>query len=341
MSRKTKQNKITSPELIAQINPENIRLMNDFLNYLNSMKRSLDTIAGYKNDLHIFFVWNLLNNNNKFFIDLTKRELVSYQNYITNDNENSPARVRRLKSVLSSMSNYIQNILDDEFDNFKPIIKKLENPINEKVREKTVLEDNQIDYLLNYLVEKKQYQKACAVALAVCSGSRKSELTRFKVDYFKDENIIFGSLYKTPEKMLTKGRNRGKFIFRYILATKFKYYLDLWLKEREELGIDSEWLLVDKYDKNYGQIKISTLNSWAITFSKILDVDYYWHSNRHYFCTLLLKQKLPNRIIKDLIGWADETMISVYSDLETEDEFGDYFDENGIKEIEVGSIKNL
>ena len=29
MGRKTKQNKITSPELIAQINPKNIRLMND------------------------------------------------------------------------------------------------------------------------------------------------------------------------------------------------------------------------------------------------------------------------------------------------------------------------
>ena len=31
MGRKTRQNKITSPELIAQINPKNIRLMNDFL----------------------------------------------------------------------------------------------------------------------------------------------------------------------------------------------------------------------------------------------------------------------------------------------------------------------
>lgn len=37
MGRKTKQNKITSPELIAQINPKNIRLMNDFLEYLRSI----------------------------------------------------------------------------------------------------------------------------------------------------------------------------------------------------------------------------------------------------------------------------------------------------------------
>ena len=40
MGRKTRQNKITSPELIAQINPKNIRLMNDFLEYLRSIGKA-------------------------------------------------------------------------------------------------------------------------------------------------------------------------------------------------------------------------------------------------------------------------------------------------------------
>ena len=34
MSRKTKMNHITSPELIDKINPDNIQLKNDFLDYL-------------------------------------------------------------------------------------------------------------------------------------------------------------------------------------------------------------------------------------------------------------------------------------------------------------------
>ncbi len=44
MGRKTKQNKITSPELIAQINPKNIRLMNDFLEYLRSVGKAETTV---------------------------------------------------------------------------------------------------------------------------------------------------------------------------------------------------------------------------------------------------------------------------------------------------------
>lgn len=46
MGRKTKQNKITSPELIAQINPKNIRLMNDFLEYLRSIGKADSTVKG-------------------------------------------------------------------------------------------------------------------------------------------------------------------------------------------------------------------------------------------------------------------------------------------------------
>ena len=59
MGRKTIQNKITSPELLALVNQENIQLMNDFLSYLRSIQRSEGTIAGYKNDIEIFLIYLL------------------------------------------------------------------------------------------------------------------------------------------------------------------------------------------------------------------------------------------------------------------------------------------
>ena len=122
MPRKTKYNNITSPALLEQVNPENKRLKNDFLTYLKSVQRSSGTIDGYSHDLDIFFVWNLQNNNNKFFVDLSKRDLISYQNWLIYENENSPARVRRLKAALSSLSNYVENILDDEYEGYRPIV---------------------------------------------------------------------------------------------------------------------------------------------------------------------------------------------------------------------------
>lgn len=340
MGRKTKQNKITSPELIERINPENLRLINDFMTYLDSIQRSPNTIKSYLNDLHIFFVWNLQNNKNKFFIELSKRDIISYQNWLINNNENSPARVRRLKSTLSSLSNYVENILDDEFEDFRPIVRKVENPVNQPVREKTVLEDNDIDRLLDYLVKNKRYKQACMLALAACSGSRKSELPRFKVSYFSDESIIYGSLYKTPEKIKTKGRGLGKYIHRYVLVKDFKPYLDLWLKERDSLGITSQWLFPINNERDE-KMKADTLNSWALTFSRVLELDFYWHSLRHYFCTHLARLGLPDSIIQEIIGWDSADMVGVYKDISTDEQLGKYFDENGIKEIKQAKLSDL
>ena len=84
--------------------------------------------------------------------------------------------MRRVKSTLSSLSNYVENMLDDEFENYRPIVRKIENPVNEKVMVKTVLEEEQLQNLLDYLVEKQQFDKACMLSLAMNSGRRKSEL---------------------------------------------------------------------------------------------------------------------------------------------------------------------
>ena len=329
MGRKIKQNNLTSPELLAQVNPDNIALMNDFLVYLRSTQHSEGTIAGYRNDLEIFLVWVLQNCKNKHFTEVTKREIVRYQDWLLNDNGNSPARVRRMKSALSSMSNYISDILDDEYEDFKPVVLKIKNPINRPVQEKTVWEDAELEDLLAKLTEQKQYMKACVLALAMYSGRRKAELPRFKTHYFDDENIIFGSLYKTPEPIKTKGSGGGKMLICYTLKNGFKPYLDMWLEERESLGIDSEWLFPSEDDQSK-PMAITTLNSYANTFSQMTGRDFYFHSLRHYFTTSLAKAGLPDDVIQKIIGWQSVALVSVYKDIDAEDEFAKYFSEDGI-----------
>lgn len=340
MSRKTQQNSITNPELLKQVNEENIRLLNDFVTYMRSVQRSDRTINGYINDIQIFYVWNLQNNKNKFFVDITKRDIIAYQNWLISTNKNSPSRVRRLKSALSSMSNYIENILDSEYKDYRPIVRKVESPVNQAVREKSIFTDEQLDNLLNKLVIKKHYKQACMLALAMCSGRRKSELVRFKVSYFTDENIICGSLYKTPEKIKTKGRGLGKYLTCYVLVTKFKIYFDLWMKERNELGITSDWLFPIDNEKDE-QMQSDTLNSWALTFTHMLGEDFYWHSLRHYFCTQLARLGLPDSIIQEIIGWESADMVKIYKDLSADEQLEKYFDKDGIKEVKQATLEDL
>ena len=342
MGRKTKMNSITNPEKIAQINKANIRLKNDFLSYLSSMQRSPKTIAGYDSELLIVFTYILENLDNKDFVKLTKRDIISLQNWLVNTNCNSPSRVRRIKASLSSLSNYIENVLDDEYPNYRNIIHKIESPANQPVREKTILTDEQVDYLLDYLVKHKKYEKACLLALAVCSGRRKSELTRFKVSYFDDKNLICdGALYKTSEKIKTKGRGvNGKQIYCYTLAKKFKPYFDLWMKFREENGIESIWLFPMKNNPSE-HIKAETLNSWATTFGNILGVDFYMHALRHSWTTGLIRAGLPETVIKELAQWSNLDMVAIYNDCEAEEQFANYFKNGDINTSQKRSLQDL
>ena len=80
--RTTVYNNITSDEKTAQINPENIELMEDFLDYLQSIDRSKQTLKSYKSDLLIFFTIVLEKLNNKSFIDIKKDFKLQYYRVI-------------------------------------------------------------------------------------------------------------------------------------------------------------------------------------------------------------------------------------------------------------------
>lgn len=340
MGRKTNQCLETTPEKIEQINPENIQLLNDFMTYLRSVDRSELTINVYENDLLIFFCWVVDNAKNKFFTEVNKRDIMMFQNYALQQGC-SASRVRHLKAALSSISNFIENILDDEYPNFRSVVRKIENPVNEPVREKTVLAKEQVQSCLDYLVEHKKYEQACFLALAAYSGRRKSELARFKVSYFTDENIIYGSLYKTPEKIKTKGRGRnGKQLICYVLYKPFKPYLDLWLSDRQARGIESEWLFTDVHDRTQ-PITISRMNSFARTFTKIMGVDVYLHSFRHYFTSELARANIPDSVIQSLVGWDSADMVNVYKDIDADEEFGKYFRDGEIVGQKQSSLSDL
>lgn len=343
--RTTVYNEITSEEKLKQVNPENLQLEEDFLEYLESVDRSKGTIKQYRANLHIFWCWNLEYNKNKFFVELTKRELVKFQNHALNVWQWSPRRIRVVKATISSLSNFIESILDDEFEGYRPIVRKIESPANEAVRVKTVFQDEDLNPLLERLVENEDYMKACILALAIYSGKRKAELTRFKVSYFTDDNLICdGALYKTPEKMQTKGRGqKGKMLDVYTIAKPFKPYLDLWMQEREKLGVTSDWLFPKYKDGKYidEHIEISLMDSMARTFSNMLGKAFYWHSIRHRFVSMLAEQGIPDDVIKDITGWSDVSMVSVYKDIDAEDTFDKYFGAEGIKQVEKKGLSDL
>lgn len=341
MPRKTRMNTIVTPELLAQVNPRNTELLNDFLDYLRSIQRSNETITAYRYDIEIAFVWCVQYNDNLFFCDWTKRQIVRYQNWLINENGNSPARVKRLKASLSSLGNFIESVLDDEYPDYRNIVKRVESPVNQPVREKTIFTDEQINWLLDELTKKGKYDQACAVALALYSGRRKSELLRFKVSDFDDSMLVCdGALYKSAP-IKTKGRGpSGKQLECFCLAKQFKPYFDRWMTERKKRYLVSPWLFPAKINP-YEPMAISTLNSWAKQFSKMLGVDFYWHAMRHMTVTNFKRAGIPDTVIQQYIGWSDISMVPVYSDLKADEQLGMYFTSDGIVMPEARKLEDL
>lgn len=324
--RKTFRKVITSDTLIAQINPENIKLMERFLKNF-ATKRSPKSVTVYRSNLTMFFCWCVENVDNKPFTKLKKLEILDFFDYALSELKWSPARYANMHSSLSSFSNWIENYLDDDerYKNFRNIVKKIEKPTKEAVREKTVLSKDDVDKIFATLEEQNRIQEQCLLALAISCGARISELSQFTLALIDENNTIFDGLFlETTDKIRTKGSGvQGKRINKYILKDMFLPYYHKWLVEREKLLVETnqnhDYLFVTK-DGN--PANADRLRDWIGTWGDIIGRPSYPHLYRHRNISMLRENSVDDDLIVYLTGWAEgtgHTMIAIYDDAEIKD----------------------
>ena len=339
--RSTSYNKVVDPELWEKVSKQNKRMIDDFAEYNHSVDRSDATVNQYTAQLKLFFVWNLQENDNKFFVDIKKRDFVRFFGYLRSELHSSPNRIISMKAVLSSLSNYIERMLDDEYPNYRNVVRIIESPAKVAVREKAILSEQQVQDCLKKLIDDKKYQLACFFALAIASGARKAELMQFKCNYFTDENIVYGCLYETPEDIRMKGKGKlGHRDKKYTFVKLFKPYFELWMEDRKEKGIDTEELFVVYQNGQYRPATAKTGDTWAKTIEKYLGCEWYCHAGRHYWTTYCKKQGLPDDIIMKLQSW-QSNMVSTYDDREKTEGFEKYFGEDGIKKVKETTLEDM
>lgn len=280
-------------------------------------RTSEKTIVVYESNLTIFFTWNLLHNENKFFVDIKKLEFSDFFSFASNELKIGSSKMNNMRSVLSSFSSFIEKFYDEDYPNFRNVILKVvESSPKEVRREKTILSDDQIEQLLQYL-RKKNKQKACWLALAITSGARFSELLLFDTDLIDENRTAFGDLFlETTRQIKTKGRGKsGKLLYKYILKDKFIPHYNEWLVERAKIlkktGKDHKYLFIKK---NGDPASPGTIRGWVSEFEEYLKVPFYAHSCRHYLTTLLSKKNIPVGMIKDLMGWSSIALVDIYND---------------------------
>ena len=327
MARKTVYNDDLSKEWQV-VNKKNQKLLNEFIRYCISNDKSPQTCSQYESQLKVFFCWNYRENEDKFFVDIKKRELVNFFGW-GREVGWSPCRLASLRAVLSSLSNYIERILDEEYPSFRNIVKVLEPIHLEAVREKTIIEKDDIMAGIERLVALGEYQYACFLSLLFSSGMRKAEAAQMKVSFFTTEkqDALGGLAYVTP-RIRTKGHGaRGKQVPRYVFRETFDRYFELWLKEREKLGIEIDDLFVIKsVDGKYQPAKAQNFSHWAVKIGELIGVNsLYCHSLRHAFTTYLKRQNFPTDIVQKIQSWGSADMVARYDDRTESEELDVFF----------------
>ena len=307
---------ITTPELIEQINPQNKQLVDRYLKNF-ATKRSPKSVKSYMSNYNIFFCWNLLYNDNKIFIDLKKYELMDFFDYGATELKWSPNRYAQVWSSLSSLSEWIENVFDEKYPQFKNIVKRIEKMPKENTRKKSVFSKPELDILMNWLGETNHIQEQCLLGLIMASGTRISETVRFTTTSIDYDNTAFDDLFlETTEEIQVKGRGvHGKRILRYLITDLFKPYYDKWLPIRAEImkknNQEHDYIFVRK---NGTPAEVTTLRSWMLKWDDHLEKHWYPHAGRHFWTSYLLGIGLEAQLVQELQKWSSDSMLKIYND---------------------------
>nr|DAO64013.1 MAG TPA: Integrase [Bacteriophage sp.] len=220
-----------TPELWAQVNKENKRIMDDFLQEYKQRKMSKGTISGYHNDLRIIMIYILKELDNRCVLELKKKDFRNLSLYFTEECEMSAARTNRLKSAINSLLTFCED--DDDYDYEINYAKKVHGIPKSRVK------DDDDDFFFTFdefikvrdiLVSQEKWQLAVLWSIGFDSAGRKNELFQIQKHGLLDGN-------KTN---IVVGKRGKKFPLVYLDDTK--ELIRKYLEWRGDDTIDSLWI---------------------------------------------------------------------------------------------------
>src|SRR5699024_648567 len=120
----------------------------------------------------------------------------------------------------------------------------------------------QITDLIDYYINKKDYQKALYISLSYDSAARRGEIAQVEKHSFMNR--------ENSNTNIVTGKGDKTFILFYMDRTKD--IAEKYLEQRGEDSIDSLW--ITGKGENKRPIKYSSLYDWVVSFRKVLNKEY-------------------------------------------------------------------
>ncbi len=281
-------------ELVIKVN----ELLEEYGRYLLVERGlSLNTYKGYLSDLKKFKVF-LINNNISSFEEVTKKDITSYLEYLS-DNVQSISINRQLVSL----RNFYLFLLVEEKIKINPC-ETISNPkINKKIP--SVLSLEEILAMINVIKDDiyGKRDKAMLTLMYSC-GLRVGELVSLKVsDLYFQEALIKCKGKGSKERIIPVNDYAIQILTEYLSFSRKEL-----LKDKKS----SSYLFLNKNGNPLSRVYFwKLIKNYALKAG--IKKEIYPHTLRHSFATHLLENGANLRIIQTLLGHENITTTQVYT----------------------------
>lgn len=269
---KRKKVQYTTPELIAQINPQNKELWKKYLNGKRQLAESSKN--SYTSDINQFFVFILKNYDNKYIFDFETEDMADLiEDFLAMCQsvfENKDRRMQRRLSSISSLYLYYKKKRKIK----ENVVDLLERPkVQKGVYEikRVFLTQEQVSQIREGLAQINNTQLTLVFELGLFTMARVNAISSIRIDQIDFENRVIRDVIEKEGYSIT-----------FNLNDRCIELIKQWLDERKEKGIECEYLFVTNYNgwrqASVGQFK----STWIKQIGAIIDEpELSMHDLRH------------------------------------------------------------
>lgn len=321
---KNKHRKIqpVTEEEYLKCNEWNRMILEEFLQQSHFSK---DSVKQYRSAGKIFLRFVFDRFQDKPIYELKARNGMLYQNWLDGLGLSSSA-IRLRRSLVSSLSNYIELYYGEDYPLFRNIFPKgVAHVPHHHKNEKIPLTVDEFNHLVKTLDEQEEYQMKLYVLLAYYTGSRRGEciqVLKEVVNYDKVKGKDFYATNTVRGKGAGKNGKPYKLFFNDIVMDAMKG----WLEFRGEDNIPELFVRVYK-DGRVTPLKREVFNDWCSgKFTEILGIRVTPHNFRRTRAThMVVEEGLSIDKAKALLQHESSETTSTYVIKEDGDELDDIF----------------
>lgn len=242
-------------------------MMDLFTQYLKEDGKSENTVKGYVQSVSGFLKW-FDESKGIEFKKLHRENVREYISYLKTVKEAKP---KTINTKVNALVKFNEFLIESKVQDDLVLTKKDYVKVQQQYASLAKVEFKDVEKFRQIILDSGNKRNYAIVSLLAYGGLRISEALNLKM---KDFNVV------SREILVQDGKgDKTRTVF---MNDKVKTALQSWLKEREKLGIENEYIFVSNRNKRLDRTTINKLfNEYSEALGKVVTP----HDLRHFFCS--------------------------------------------------------